>query len=63
VTLAAEYTNRSDGLPWRLDGAPLVTPSIVIHPGREWELAAGMPIAVRQGQRQPGLVMNIVKEF
>jgi hypothetical protein len=63
ATLVAEYTNRSDGLPWRLDGASLVTPSIVIHPGHEWELAVGMPIAVRHGQRQPGFAMNIVKEF
>jgi hypothetical protein len=63
TTLAAEYTNRSDGLPWRLDGAPLVTPSIVIHPGHEWELAAGVPLGVRHGQRQPGLAMKIVKEF
>jgi hypothetical protein len=63
VTLVAEYTNRSDQLPWRLDGAPLVTPSIVIHPGHQWELSAGLPIAVRHGQRRPGVAMNIIKEF
>jgi hypothetical protein len=63
VTLAAEYTNRSDELPWRLDGAPLVTPSIAVHPGHQWELATGVPIAVRRGQRQPGFAMNIVREF
>jgi hypothetical protein len=63
VTLAAEYTNRSDALPWRLDGAPLVTPSIVVHPGHEWELAAGVPIGLRRSEGRPGFVVNIVKEF
>ena len=63
VTLAAEYTNRSDQLPWRLDGAPLLTPSIVLHPGHQWELSAGLPVALRHGQHQPGLAMNIIKEF
>jgi hypothetical protein len=62
VTLAAEYTSRSDGLPWRLDGAALVTPSIVVHPGHQWELAVGVPIAAARGERQPGVAVNIVKE-
>ena len=63
ATLAAEYTTRSDGLPWRLNGAPLVTPSIIIHPGHEWELAVGMPIGVRETHRRPGVAVQIVKEF
>jgi len=63
VTLAAEYTNRSDQLPWRLEGAPLITPSIVLHPGRQWELSAGLPITLSHGQHQPGVAMNIIKEF
>jgi hypothetical protein len=63
VTVATEFTNRSDALPWRLDSAPLVTPSIIIHPGGEWELAAGMPIALARGHGRPGFAMNIVKEF
>jgi hypothetical protein len=63
VTLAAEYTNRSDQLPWRLNGAPLLTPSIVLHPGHQWELAAGTPIAMRSGNRDPGVALNVIKEF
>ena len=63
ATLAAEYTTRSDVLPWRLEGAPLLTPSIAIHPGHKWELAVGMPIGVRQSQRHPGVAGKIVKEF
>jgi len=63
VTLAAEYTNRSDDAPWRLNGSPLITPSIVFHPGGEWELAAGMPIGIRAGARRPGLALHVIKEF
>ena len=63
VTIAGEYTSRSDDAPWRLDGSPLVTPSITVHPGGEWELAAGMPIGVRSGTHRPGLAFHVVKEF
>jgi hypothetical protein len=63
ATVAAEWTNRSDELPWRLDGAPLVTPSIVIHLRGHWEMAAGMPVALRRAQHRPGVAMHIVKEF
>ena len=62
VTVAVEYTNRSDGLPWRLDGSSLLTPSIVIHPHGTWELGAGFPIGLH-GRHQAGFVINIVKEF
>jgi hypothetical protein len=63
ATFALEYTNRSDTLPWRLDGSPLLTPSLVLHPGGEWELGFGFPIGVREGSRTPGFAMNIIKEF
>jgi hypothetical protein len=62
-TLAAEYTSRSDEAPWRLDGSPLVTPSITLHPGGEWEIAAGMPIGIEHGTHRPGLALHLVKEF
>lgn len=62
LTLATEYTNRSDEAPWRLDGSPLVTPSIALHPGGEWELAAGMPIGIR-GTHAPGIAVHLIKEF
>ena len=63
ATLALEYTNRSDTLPWRLDGSPMITPSLIIHPGHKWELGFGVPIGVREGSRTPGFAMNIIKEF
>lgn len=63
VTAALEYTSRSDNLPWRLGGSPLVTPSIVVHPGGEWELGFGMPIGVRAGARRPGLGIHVIKEL
>jgi hypothetical protein len=63
ITLAAEYTSRSDEAPWRLNGSPLVTPSLTFHPGGEWELAAGVPTGVRRGSRRPGLALHLVKEF
>jgi len=62
ATLAATYTSRSDGLPWRLDGPPLVTPSLVVHGGR-WELALGTPLALRGDQHRPGLAMHVIREF
>jgi hypothetical protein len=62
ATLAAEYTNRSDGLPWRLDGVALLTPSVVVHPHGKWELGVGLPIALR-GHHQAGIAVNVVKEF
>jgi hypothetical protein len=62
VTVAVEYTNRSDGLPWRLDGSSLLTPSIVIHPHGTWEIGAGFPIGLH-GRHQAGFAINIVKEF
>jgi hypothetical protein len=63
ITLVGEYTSRSDQAPWRLDGSPLVTPSIVVHPGGQWELGFGLPIGVRMGTHKPGLAMHLVKEF
>jgi hypothetical protein len=63
VTLATEYTNRSDQAPWRLNGSPLVTPSIVLHPGGEWEFGAGLPVGVRAGTHRPGLALHVIKEF
>jgi hypothetical protein len=63
VTIATEYTDRSDSLPWRLDGAALITPSIVVHLGHEWELAAGTPIGMRRGEHTPGIALHAVKEF
>ena len=63
VTLAAEYTSRSDQAPWRLGGSPLVTPSLTLHPGHEWEFAVGVPIGVRSGTHRPGLAIHLVKEF
>ncbi len=63
VTIAMEYTNRSDDLPWRLNGSPLVTPSVIFHPGGKWELGFGIPIGLREGSRMPGLAWNVIKEF
>jgi hypothetical protein len=64
ATVALEYTNRNDGLPWRLDGSPLVTPSFVFHPGHQWELAAGIPFPLRGEHRHPaGFALNVIKEF
>jgi hypothetical protein len=61
-TVAVEYTNRSDALPWRLDGSSLLTPSIVIHPHGSWEIGAGFPIGLH-GSHQAGFTINIIKEF
>ena len=58
ATLAAEYSNRSD----QLDGAPLLTPSIVFHPPAKWEVGIGFPIKLR-GRHQAGVAVNLVKEF
>jgi hypothetical protein len=63
VTLAAEYTSHSDDLPWRRDGTALITPSVVVHPSGNWELAAGVPFGIEHGYRRPGLAINIIKEF
>ncbi|HSJ41055.1 MAG TPA: hypothetical protein VK955_08385, partial [Xanthobacteraceae bacterium] len=63
VTFALEYTSRSDDMPWRLNGSPMLTPSVVIHPGQKWELGFGVPIGVRGGSHTPGFAMNIIKEF
>ena len=63
ATVAFEYTNRSDELPWRLDGAPLLTPSIVLHPPHKWEVGVGTPIGLGHGEHQPGVAAHIVKEF
>jgi hypothetical protein len=63
VTVAGEYTSRSDQAPWRLNGSPLVTPSLVVHPGGEWELGFGLPIGIRAGTHKPGLALHLVKEF
>ena len=63
VTVALEYTNRSDKLPWRDNGSPLITPAIVVHPGHKWELGFGLPIGTRAGEHKPGFAMNILKEF
>ncbi len=63
VTLAGEYTSRSDQAPWRLNGSPLVTPSLIVHPGGEWELGLGLPVGVRTGSHKPGLAMHLIKEF
>jgi hypothetical protein len=63
VTISTEYTDRSDALPWRLDGAPLLTPGVVLHPGSEWELGVGTPIGMRSGHHTVGLAMHLLKEF
>lgn len=63
ITLAGEYTSRSDQAPWRLGGSPLVTPSLIVHPGGEWEVGLGLPVGVRRGARRPGLALHVVKEF
>jgi hypothetical protein len=63
ATMAVEYTSRSDNLPWRLDGAPLLTPSLIVHPGNQWEVGVGAPIAMRSGSHAPGIALNLVKEF
>jgi len=62
ATFAAEYTNRSDSLPWQLDGSALLTPSIVVHPPAKWELGVGFPVGLR-GRHQAGVAINIIKEF
>jgi hypothetical protein len=62
--VALEYTNRNDGLPWRLEGSPLVTPSLIFHPSHQWELAAGIPFPLRGEHRHPaGFALNVIKEF
>jgi hypothetical protein len=63
VTLATEYTNRSDELPWRLDGAALLTPSLVVHPAHKFEIAVGAPIGIDAGDHQPGIVAHVIREF
>lgn len=63
ATIALEYTNRSDNLPWRIQGSPIVTPSLTLHPGGQWELAFGMPVGVRAGTHRPGLALHVIKEF
>lgn len=63
VTVAAEYTSRSDQAPWHLNGSPLLTPSLVVHPGREWELGVGVPIGIRHDARKPGIALHLIKEF
>jgi hypothetical protein len=62
VTLAAEYTTRSDQLPWRLDGSALVTPSFVVHDGH-WEAAVGVPIGTDEAAHRPGLAFHFIREF
>ena len=63
VTLATEYTSRSDELPWRLDGAALLTPSLVVRPAHQWEIALGTPIGIGVGVHQPGIVAHLIREF
>ena len=63
VTMATEYTSRSDELPWRLDGAALLTPSLVIRPAHQWEIAVGTPIGINAGEHQPGIVAHLIREF
>ena len=63
ATVAVEYTNRTDSLPWRLDGAALITPSIVVHPSGRWEFGLGAPVGLRGHQHRPGLALNLVREF
>jgi hypothetical protein len=63
LTLSTEYTNRSDALAWRVDGAPLLTPGIVVHPAGAWELGLGMPIGMHHGEHTLGIAMHILKEF
>jgi hypothetical protein len=62
-TVAIEYTTRSDVLPWRLDGAPLLTPSLTVHLPMKWEIAIGTPFSWETGHRRPGVSMHLVKEF
>lgn len=63
LTLTTEYTDRSDALPWRVDGAPLLTPGFVLHPGGDWELGLGAPIGMRTGEHTVGFAMHVLKEF
>jgi len=63
LTLTTEYTDRSDSLPWRVDGAPLLTPGVVLHPGGDWEFGLGAPIGMRTGDHTVGLAMHVLKEF
>jgi hypothetical protein len=63
VTLTTEYTDRSDALPWRVDGAPLLTPGVVLHPGGDWEVGLGTPIGMRTGEHAVGFAVHILKEF
>ena len=62
IALVAEYTNRSDTLPWRINGAPILSPSVTVHPGKNWEVAIGAPMPMRHGHK-PGFSMRLVKEF
>lgn len=63
VTMAVEYINRSDNLPWRMNGSPMVTPSVILHPGGQWELGFGFPFGTRDGAHRPGLGFHVIKEF
>ena len=63
ATLATEYTSRSDELPWRLDGAALLTPSLVVHPAHKLEIAVGTPIGIGAGDHQPSFVAHVIREF
>jgi hypothetical protein len=62
ATVALEYTTRSDQLPWRLDGAALLTPSITVH-GARWEFAFATPIGIRASANRPGLGFHLIREF
>jgi hypothetical protein len=62
VTLAAEYSTRSDELPWRLDGGALVVPSVTLHLHDRVEFGAAMPIGVSNAKR-PGIAFQLVTEF
>ena len=63
ATAVIEYTTRTDNLPWRLNGSPLITPSIVVRPAERWEFAVGLPTGMRAGQRRPGLGLSLAREF
>lgn len=62
MTIALEYSSRSDVLPWRVGGA-MLAPSLIVRPAEHWELSGSALVSTDRGSRAPGVAMRIVREF
>jgi len=63
VTLAVEYSSRGDVLPWRNGEPPVVMPSLILRPGKQWEVAIGALVSLEGGAHEIGPGLRVVKEF